>query len=180
MSRHRNNHRINRPQQRLHRHGLTLLELMLVTTILVMITGAMAALASVVQSSSEASQANAMVTQHGRVALERIERAISSATANENFPGCFVYIEQIEEWTYPDTLVVWYPETTAADPNGSPMIDELVVFCPDPDSPSELLEIRLRNGVGAAPALDDNSGWQMLMAEFKFGETATQIGRAHV
>ena len=147
----------------------------MVTTILVMIAGAMAALASVVQSSSEFSYAIATVTQHGRVALERIERAISSATASEEFPGCLVYSEQIDEWIYPDTLIVWYPETAPADPSGFPMIDELVVFCPNPNSPSELLEIRFRDGVGAAPAVDDTAGWQMLMAEFKFGDTATRV-----
>ncbi|MDP6467522.1 MAG: hypothetical protein QF918_07275 [Pirellulaceae bacterium] len=175
MSRHRNNHRTNRQRRPLHRRGLTLMELMMVTTILVMMAGAMAALATVVQSGSDFNHANGVVTQYGRVALERIERAVSSATANAEFPGCFVYSEQFDEWNYPDTLIVWHPTETAADPSGLPMIDELVVFCANPESPSELLEIRLSDVPGAVPALDDNVGWQMLLTEFKFGNTAKRV-----
>ena len=180
MSPHHNNHRCNRQHRRSHLQGMTLLELTLATTILVMIAGAMTALASVVQSSSDISFTNATVTQHGRVALERIERAISSATATEYFPGCFVYSEQIDRWTYPDTLIVWYPEEAPADPDGFPFVDELVVFCPNPNSPTDLLEIRLRDGNGAAPALDDTDGWQMLMTEFKYGNTATRVSLTHL
>jgi len=152
-----------------------MIELIMVIAILVMMAGAMAALATGVQTSSNFSHANSVVTQYGRVALERIERAISSATASAEFPGCFVYSEQIDEWIYPDTLIVWYPDGTAADPNGLPMIDELVIFCPNPQAPSELLEIRMSDAMGSAPALDDTVGWQTLMTEFKSGDTANRV-----
>lgn len=152
-----------------------MIELLMVTTILVMMAGAMAALASVVQSGSEFNHENNVVTQYGRVALERIERAVASATASNEFPGCFVYSEQLGGWTYPDTLIVWYPLKPAVNPDGLPLVDELVVFCPNPKVPSELLEIRLNNATGAAPALDDAIGWQALMAEFKLGEHAQRV-----
>lgn len=180
MSPRRNNLRADQPRRPVRRGGLTLIELMMVTTILVMMAGAMAALASAVQSGSDFNHDNSVVTQYGRVALERIERAISSATASDKFPGCFVYSEQLGGWSYPDTLIVWYPETPAVDPDGGPMIDELVVFCPNPRAASELLEIRLADATDPAPALDDTDGWQALMAEFKLGNSAHRVRLADV
>lgn len=177
MSHRRNNPRADRYRRRRPacRGGLTLIELLMVTSILVMMAGAMAALATVVQSGAEFHHENSVVTQSGRVALERIERAISSATASDEFPGCFVYSEQLDAWNFPDTLIVWCPRSAAVDPDGRPMINELVVFCPHPGAPTELLEIRLDNASGSAPALDDTTGWQSLMAEFKLGNGAQRV-----
>jgi hypothetical protein len=157
------------------RRGLSLIELMMVTTILVMMAGAMAALATVVQSGHDFNQENNVTTQYGRVVLERIERAIASATASEEFPGCFVYSEQLNGWSYPDTLVVWYAKTPVANPDGLPMLDELVVFCPNPKAPAELLEIRLTNATGSAPALDDTASWLALIFDFKYGNNAQRV-----
>ena len=106
-------------------------------------------------------------TQHARVALDRITRTIYGATANEQFPGCIVVAETINGWRYPDTLVIWRPNGAAANPNGLPRYCELVIYCPHPNNPNQLVEITAPTDTRTVPAVTDTSSWQSEIAAIK-------------
>ena len=91
------------------RGGLTLAELLVAATIMLMIAAAVGTLASAVKSTND--YCNGYTTARtARVALSRIEHAVANAYANEQFPGCLVVAEQAGSSTLPNTLVVWYPD----------------------------------------------------------------------
>lgn len=148
------------------RGGLSLLELLIALAIMVMVVGTLAGLSRAVQLSSEYSDGHGMATQHGRVALERITRTVNEATANEQFPGFLVLAGVQSGWRFPDTLVVWHPTGPPVDPEGLPRFNELVVYCPDPASPNQLLEITLPSNSSQAPAVGDASGWRATVEAF--------------
>jgi hypothetical protein len=157
------------------RGGLTLCELLVATTIMLMIAGAVATLAATVQSTNEFCRGYTVAGQHARVALSRIERALAQAVANEQFPGCLVIAEQAGSESLPSTLVVWSPATTAANPSGLPLVSELVVFSPDPAHPNELLEIRSPADTSVAPAVTNLAAWRTLTDSFKTNQTSTKV-----
>ena len=93
------------------RRGLTLAELLVAATIMLMIATAVGTLASAVKSTNDYCHGYTVAAQHARVALSRIERAVQTATASEQFPGCLVVTEQAGSQELPSTLVVWSPTT---------------------------------------------------------------------
>ncbi len=103
-----------------------------------MIAVALATLSRTVQISSEYSHGHGTANQHARVAIERINRAVRGAAATADHPGVVVLSETVGGWRFPDTFVVW-----RADSNGDelPQVNELVVFCPNPEAPDELWEL---------------------------------------
>ncbi len=121
--------------------GVTLLELLIAMTIMVMIAGALAAIFRASQWGFEYNQGHGTATQHGRVVLERISRMAREATANETFPGFVVVAEQVGVWQFPDTLVLWHPDGQPLSPEGLPRLHELVLYCPHPNHPGTLVEI---------------------------------------
>jgi len=169
------NSRYSRSSSRL---GLTLLELLIALSIMVMVVGALGGLARAVQSGSAYSEGRGAATQHARVALERITRTVDEAVANEQFPGILVLAEQEGSWRFPDTLAVWHPEPSVLaahperaaldDPNRLPFHDELVVFCPDPGAPNRLVEIRSTRSV---PLSSNAAAWPAEIEVFKSAMT---------
>ena len=157
------------------RRGLTLTELLVATTIMVMIAGAMATLAVTAHATNIHCRGQVQSSQHARVSLERIEQAMEKAIANEQFPACLVVAEQSSGQLLPQSLVVWSPTGTASDPAGLPLISELVVFSPDPANPNTLLEIRSPSNTSAAPATTETSAWQSLVDSFRTGLTNDRI-----
>jgi type II secretory pathway pseudopilin PulG len=163
-----------KPAVRSCRWGLTLLELLIALSVMVMIVGTLGGLARAVQSGAEYSEAHAVATQHARVALERITRNVEEAFANERFPGILVIAEQVGPWRFPDTLVVWHPDASVLaahperlpldDSNRLPYHDELIVYCPAPDQPNYLVEIRSSRSV---PLSDNPAGWPAEIQVFK-------------
>jgi len=101
---------------------------------------AVGGLARTAQQSFEYAEGYGTATQHARVALDRIARNVAEATANERFPGCLVVSETVGTYEYPDTLVVWHPSAAPVDPTGLPRYKELIVYCPDPNTPGRLVE----------------------------------------
>ncbi len=95
------------------RRGLSLIELLIAATIMTMIVGVVAGLASAVRLSTRYTQSLATVSQHGRVTLERIGQAVRTAHATANEPGLVVVETTVDGWRFPDTLVVWRPEGAA-------------------------------------------------------------------
>src|SRR5437773_6120741 len=91
------------------RRGMTLAELLIAATIMLMIAAAVGTLASAVKSANDYCKGYTTSAQHARVALSRMERAMMNAYANEQFPGCLVVAEQAGSQTLPNTLVIWNP-----------------------------------------------------------------------
>ncbi|HUT95195.1 MAG TPA: hypothetical protein VMY37_37425 [Thermoguttaceae bacterium] len=129
------------PSSFLRRRGVTLLELLTAMTIMVMVIGALGGITKAVQLSFEYNQGHGDATQHARVVLERICRTARDATANETFPGLVVLAEEAGSWRFPDTLLVWHPDGDPVSPDGSPRLDELVIYCPNANAPGTLVEI---------------------------------------
>lgn len=152
------------------RRGLTLLELMLASLVMTLFAAAISTLAMAVQQNSQHNEEVGIVTQHARVAIQRIERAVSRATANEQFPGCVAFSDRLEGWEYPTTLVVWRGDIPVADPNGLPRFSELVVYCPDLSQPNRLLEITAPSYDSTTPPLSDTSAWRMNLYAMKISE----------
>jgi hypothetical protein len=142
--------------------------------ILTLIAGSLGAVASAVRSSNSYCSGHTQAAQHGRVALTRIEASISQATANENFPGCRVFTTTVSGSTFPDALVVWKPQTTAAAPTGLPRVNELVLYTYNPSAPNELLKIRDTTNTATAPAWSATSSWNTLVSSLKTSNTATR------
>ena len=137
--------------------------------------GAISALTHAVQVGSAYTQGYGTATQHGRVSLERITRKVREATANENFPGAAVFADLVQSWRFPDTLVVWHPTGLPANPAGLPLYNELVVFCPDPSTPNQLLEITSPSDTRTVPALSDTAGWQTALQSIKTASTSNKV-----
>jgi hypothetical protein len=157
------------------RRGLSLTELLVASTIMVLIVGAMSMLAMTVHSANDYCRGQSLAAQHGRVAQDRIARAVSTATANEQFPGCLVIATTVGSWEFPDTLAVWLPETTASDPAGLPRVGEIVLFTPNPQEPNCLLEIRRPNDSATVPAPTNAAGWRTLANSLRTDATAERI-----
>jgi hypothetical protein len=157
------------------RRGLTLAELLIAATIMLLITAAVGTLASAVKSTNDYCQGYTVSAQHARVALSRIERAVISAYANEQFPGCLIVAEQAGSQSLPHTLVVWYPTGgTVANPTGLPLISEIVVYGFDPAHPNNFIEVRSPTETTTVPAASDMSGWSTLTDRLKSSTTLTK------
>ena len=122
------------------RRGMTLLELLVSMSVMLLVVGTLAGLAKGVQLSFEHGEAYGTVTQHARVALERIARTANEARANRQFPGFLVVAETEGSWRFPETLVVWRKTAPPAAAD-VPKVSELVLYCPDRGFPNILLEI---------------------------------------
>ncbi len=120
---------------------MTLIELMISVTILSVTIAAVGVLARAVQISAEYNEGYGTATQHARVTLDRLDKAINQAYANKTYSGAWTTVDVISSFDFPDTLVVWRPSGTPANPTGAPLASELVLFCPDPAAPNKLLEI---------------------------------------
>ncbi len=148
---------------------------MIAMTIMAMLVGTLGVLADGVQQSYEYTEGHSLATQHGRVAIERIAASVREATASEQFPGAIVVAEDVGRWRFPDMLVVWRPDGAAADPDGLPRFDELVIYCPDPDTPRNLLEITAEGDTRTVPSVDDSSGWETAIEKIKESDSARRV-----
>lgn len=157
------------------RRGLTLVELLTAGAVMAMVAGALSALALAVQTSHQAAWSKWLVTQHARVALGRIEQAVQSARANEQFPGALVFESNAGTATFPDTLVVWRKTPAPAAPSGLPRWSELSVFCPDPIDPRQLVELSVPWDQSPVPSLADATAWANRLAEIKASSQSRRI-----
>ena len=157
------------------RRGLSLAELLIAGAIMTLIAGGMGTLAMTMQTANDHCHSQNVAAQHGRVVSARIQAAVRGATASEAFPGCVAFDETIGSYSFPDTLVVWRPLTIAADPTGRPRVSELLLFCPDPEEPTRLLEIRDPSDASQAPLLTNTVAWDTLLADLKSDPNAERV-----
>lgn len=156
------------------RRGLSLPELLASLLILGLIAASLGGVASAVRTSNAYCSGHTQAAQHARVTLSRLERNIGLATANENFPGCRVFTTTVSGATFPDTLVVWKPLTTAVAPSGLPRVNELLLYTFNPSTPGQLLEIRDLTNTATVPAATATSSWNTLVSSLLSSNTATR------
>lgn len=161
--------------RRAARRGLTLAELLIATTILLLIATAVGLLASAVHGANAYGQGYLVAGQHARVALSRIEQTLRKTYASEQFPGFLVVSEVAGGQQLPQTLVVWAPATAPANPDGRPLVKELVLFSPNPARPNELLEIRDPTNAALAPDTSNTSAWRTLTESLRSSLKASRI-----
>ena len=157
------------------RRGLTFAELIVATTIMVLIASAVATLGMAVHSTNSHCQGQTTAAQHARIVLQRIQEAVEEAASSEQFPVCLVVAEQAGGQQLPETLVVWRPLAAAASPAGMPLVCELLVFAPDPTRPSNLLEIRSPADTSPAPPATDTAAWQTLVEQLKTSQSTEKV-----
>ncbi|MBN1396029.1 MAG: prepilin-type N-terminal cleavage/methylation domain-containing protein [Pirellulales bacterium] len=157
------------------RRAMTLLELMIAMTVIVLVMGTLGGVARTVQQGYEYSEGYGSATQHARIALERIAENVRQATANDLFPGCLVVAEYENSCRFPDTLVVWRPGGTPVDAAGLPRFNELIVYCPDPDAPNQFVELTAPTNAATVPAADDQAGWRAAIEALKQNADAEKI-----
>ncbi len=166
------------------RAGLTLLELLIAISIMVMTVGALGALAKAVQLSAEYGEGHGEATQHARVILERISRMVREANANDLFPGFIVVSERSGIRRFPDTLVIWHSDDEPVDADGAsrlPRYEELIIYTPhatdsrNPENQQGLLEITLPGDTATAPSIDNETAWVTKIAAAKTSGTAKRV-----
>ena len=146
---------------------------MVAIAIMGIMAAALSTLGATVQMANQYATEQGISTQHARVLIERVQRNLSRAHANESFPG-FVAIPYTKGGvTYPQALVIWEPTDEASDPDGSPILGELVIYACDPDSPNRLLEITYRDSSATVPEATESSDWRTLIQNLIDSENTT-------
>jgi len=142
------------------RLGVTILELMMAVAVVAMLMVALAGLSMTIQDGAKFNQGYGEAAQHARVVKARVTRTVNAATATEDYPGAIVVDETVGGWQFPDTLVVWSPETgNPAAATIGPLVSELVVYMPNPDAPNELWELTERSNTGRALSDTEANDW---------------------
>lgn len=149
------------------RRGFSLLELMVAMTIMVIVMGSLGAMSKAVNEGALYGETYGTATQHARIAMERIAASVRGATTSDKFPGVLVVDESESGWEFPDFLVVWHPDGLAADPDGLPRANELRVYCPNPETPNELLEITFPSDPHIVPDPSNEAAWLAEAAAMK-------------
>jgi hypothetical protein len=149
--------------------------MLIAMSVVSLMTISLGALTHAVKISSDYTEGTANATQHARVAFERISRAVGQGQASESFPGAIVFADAVGSWTYPDTLVVWHPTGIAASPTGMPQFNEIVVYCPNPAIPSQLLEITSPADTRVVPAITDLVTWSTELTNLKTGLASQKV-----
>lgn len=139
---------------------MTLLELLIATSIMAIMAGVLGALAHSVQMQSQHSASHGEAVQHARVVLDRMQRVMNEAIANEQFPGIFVIPTTVGADMYPDMVAVWRPTGTPVDGNGLPRWNELVLYCPSTQNPAILLELTCPSDSRTVPSTSNLSSWR--------------------
>jgi hypothetical protein len=102
--------------------------------------------------------------------MQRIATTVRGATTSDAFPGFLVIEQSVDGWMFPDILVVWHPEGAPADPEGLPRVNELRVYCPNPNAPNELLEVTFPADSRVVPSPSDTVAWRIEAAAMKATE----------
>jgi prepilin-type N-terminal cleavage/methylation domain-containing protein len=161
-------------RKRTIRRGLTIIELLFAVMIMAMVAAALQAMIGSVQLANDYSQGYGTATQHARVALSRIETAVHQAYGKSIYPGVWVTHDTDGQWTYPNTLIVWQPSGTPANPAGPPLVQELVIFCPDPNAPNDLVQLTVPGNTTTVPTTNTAS-FTTLINSLKTSSTASKI-----
>lgn len=153
------------------RRGMTLVELIVASSIMALIVGGMAALAMTVEAGGAQGRETSTTLQHAEIVLHRIEAAMLDAHATRQFPGFAVFPTTHGDFDFPDTVVVWRPTGTPANPDGVPRFDEIVVFTPAAEEPGRMLEITAKRYPIDTPPLSDQNTWRLAINAMRTADT---------
>jgi len=156
------------------RRGMTVIELLFAVMIMAMVAVALQAMVSSVQLANDYSQGYGTATQHARATLDRIQSAVHQAYGNGVYPGVWVTADTDGQWTYPNTLIVWQPSGTPANPSGPPLVQELVIFCPDPNAPNDLVQLTVPGNTTSVPTTNTAS-FTTLIDGLKTNSSANKV-----
>lgn len=158
------------------RRGVSLVELMTALAVTAMVTAAVVGVAAAVHTSNHYAETMGELAQHARVTLERIDRIVAESAAAENNSAFVVIAANVGGAWFPDTLVVWHPAGNPTFPPGPALVSELVIFCPDPVTPSQLVEITAPADVRPVVLDDlDTPGGQALIEGVKQSATSRKV-----
>jgi hypothetical protein len=156
------------------RRGLTVVELLFAVLIVAIVAVSLQAMIGSVQVANDYSQGYGTATQHARVAISRIEAAVHQAYGKSIYPGVWVTQDTDGQWTYPNTLIVWQPSGAPANPSGPPLVQELVIFCPDPSAPNDLIQLTVPGDTTVVPTTD-SAALTTLINSLKTISTANKV-----
>lgn len=162
----------------LARRGLTVVELLVAVAIMSVITLGLATVASGTRSVADYNSKRGMALQHARVTLDRIQRIVQESTFAESHPGAVVVYDQIGNYRYPDTLLVWHPSGAPANASGPPLLNEVLIYCPDPGSPNQLVEMWAPTNttpIPFDPAQLNTTTWRTTLANVKKSSTTQKV-----
>ncbi len=127
------------------------------------------------ERASQYAQLQAALVQEGELCVERIRRTVAQAYTTAEFPG-FIVLEEIRgHGRFPQILIVWYPEVPVEGDRRRPLANELVIFCPNPNRPEELLEIRPLSAAGLCPEWNQHTMWKTLATELITSSDARRV-----
>ncbi len=156
------------PKNRSRRRGLTLMELLWAISVTATVAALMAVLASAVSTSGTYVREAQTAAQQALAAMEHIKRLVGSAYATAQEPGVTVIRSWEGMWQFPDTLVIWLPQGEPANPQGPPLVEELVLICPDPLQPEHLIQVRAVGDQRTVSLWDLNTSfWQAELERIK-------------
>jgi hypothetical protein len=153
---------------------LTVVELLFAVLIMAIVAASLQAMIGSVEIANDYSQGYGTATQHARVAFNRIDAAIHSAYGKSIYPGVWVTQDTDGQWTYPNTLIVWQPSGTPVNPAGPPLVQELVIFCPDPNQPNDLVQLTVPGNMTSVPTTSLGA-FTTLIDSLKTSSTASKI-----
>ena len=162
--------------RRQNRSGLSLIEMTIAIAILSYTVVALGMMARAVENASEYNLSYGTATQHARVALDRIDRAVDQASSNKTYPGVWVTEDNVGGYNFPDTLIVWRPSSgTPTNPQGAPLASELVIFCPDPAAPNWMLEITVPSDTRTIPLPSNTATFKSFIDGLKTENGVNQV-----
>ena len=165
-------------RQKQCRHGMTFTELMIATAVTGIIAATVSALAMTVETATNYNRNADTATQNARVVLDRMQRTMRSAYANELFPGILVVSTTVGNYSYPDAVAVWTPANgnpSNITSTGLPLYSELTVYCPSPTNPAALLEITRPNDSTVAPTPSNTTSWASTINTFASSTDSTVL-----
>jgi hypothetical protein len=155
---------------------MSLAELSLSLAILALVATSIGSMAATLQSVTSYTRGQSNAVQHGRVVLDRLDRMLQAANVSESFPGFMVVSWTEGSSAFPDTLVIWKPTSTAADPAGLPRANELVIIRPNPSNPNSLIEITNPSEPATTTyASSDQANWRTLVTTLTGRSSAVKV-----
>ncbi len=152
---------------RARRAGFTVIEMVISVGIVAMIGVALATLSTAAHSSNDYVEGTGDAVQHARVAIHRIRSAVEESHASSEFPAFVVVKGSAASWDFYDALAIWRPSGTPANPEGLPLVEELVVITYDANTPTRLVEITVPGDTSTVPVATDTAAWTSLLASMR-------------
>ncbi|MCS7239501.1 MAG: hypothetical protein NZ899_14725 [Thermoguttaceae bacterium] len=144
--------------------AFTLAELLTALAITGLIMAACVTLFTAAAGAFRLADSRANLLQEGQACLDRIRRAVEAAYATAEMPGFLVLEHRVGGWDFPQTLIVWHPQGPVNSGRTRPFPNELVIFCPNPEAPEQLLEIRPAAAGGLCPLASDKDAWRAFVS----------------